>query len=410
MTQPNPYLISICSQIERRLGYKIKDITTAKNFQEALAIQNLFVSSHTIARLFGVIKPFVTPYKSTLNILANYLNYRNWEDFCDNQTNIPFDTNYFLTEASDGFSLAILQSVLENEDLKSLKTIFKNVKNNESKPIIFSAAELIGLHVRKSKNQEELLKFLALNSMGNLFFYECFVDEDNKDNYFYNAIIKYYLPKVTNNYRFLFAFGYLISQKAYKEHIASEYIPKFEEVIKSLKKEKCHFHEISRWLECLILIDGFNNVLENSLDLHINQILESFNFFKNDYEKAWVLVRPIKALIHFNCKIKLFNHIEFNKAVDYIIKNQRTGYYSVALYTIQLYWLCKEIHFNSKVVYTPFRISNILFQNESNEKASVEFAIASLFATGDNKKIIDKNIKVFCKEKGTVWVLKLLNE
>ena len=30
MTQPNPYLISICSQIERKLGYKIKDITTAK--------------------------------------------------------------------------------------------------------------------------------------------------------------------------------------------------------------------------------------------------------------------------------------------------------------------------------------------------------------------------------------------
>ena len=90
---------------------------------------------------------------------------------------------------------------------------------------------------------------------------------------------------MTNNYRFLFAFGYLISQKAYKEHIASEYIPKFEEVIKSLKKEKCHFHEISRWLECLILIDGFNNVLEDSLDLHINQILESFNFFKDDYEK-----------------------------------------------------------------------------------------------------------------------------
>ena len=408
MTQPNPYIQSICNQIERKLGFRIKNIASAKSFSDSLAIQKLYVSSHTIARLFGVVKPFRTPYKETLNILANYLDYCNWEDFCENQTNIPFDTNYFLTEASDGFSLAVLQSALVNEDLNSLKTIFKNVKDNESKAIVFSAAELIGLHVRTSKNQEALLKFLAENSMGHLFFYECFVDEDNVDNYFYDALIHYYLPKVTNNYRLLFALGYIISQKAYKEQVASEYIPHFIEITQIISKEKCHFHEISRWLECSILIDGFNGVLEDTLELHVNQILESYSFFRNDYEKAWVLARPIKALIQFNCKNKLFNHFEFNTAVDYVIKNQRVGYYSVALYTIQLYWLCKEIYFKSKIIYTPFRISNTLFQNESDEKLSVEFAIASLFATGDNKKIIDKNLKKFCKEKGTTWVLKLI--
>ena len=410
MTQPNPYILSICNQIERKLGFRIKNIASAKSYSDSLAFQKLYVSSHTIARLFGVVKPFRTPYKETLNILANYLDYTNWEDFCDNQTNIPFDTNYFLTESSDGFSLAVLQSALVNEDLNSLKTIFKNVKNNESKAIIFSAAELIGLHVRTSKNQEVLLKFLAENSLGHLFFYECFVDEDNNDNYFYDALINYYLPKATNNYRLLFAYGYFISQKAYKEQIASEYISQFVEITKIISKEKCHFHEISRWLECLILIDGLTGILEDTWEQHINQILESFNFFKNDYEKAWVLVRPIKALIQFNCKHKLFNHLEFNTAVDYVIKNQRAGYYSVALYSIQLYWLCKETYFKSKVIYTPFRISNTLFQNESDEKLSVEFAIASLFATGDNKKIIDKNLDVFCKEKGTLWVLKLINE
>lgn len=409
MTQPNPYIFAICNQIERKLSFKIKDIASATSFADLLACQKLHVSTHTIARLFGVVRPFRSPYKETLNILANYLEYRNWEDFCDNQTNIPFDTNYFLTEASDGFSLAVLQSALVNEDLDSLKTIFKNVKNNESKAIIFSAAELIGLHIRTSKSQTALLKFLAENSMGHLFFYECFVDEDNINNYFSDALVHYYLPKVTNNYRLLFAYGYFISQKAYKEQIASEYIDKFLEVTKIISKEKCHFHEISRWLECLILIDGLTGILENTWELHVNQILESYHFFKNDYEKAWVLVRPMKALIQFNCKTKLFNHLAFNTAVDYLIKNQRAGYYSVALYTIQLYWLCKETYFKSKVIYTPFRISNTLFQNESDEKLSVEFAVASLFATGDNKKIIDKNLKTFCKEKGTIWVMKMLD-
>jgi hypothetical protein len=35
--------------------------------------------------------------------------------------------------------------------------------------------------------------------------------------------------------------------------------------------------------------------------------------------------------------------------------------------------------------------------------------VASLFATGQNKKIIDENLKSFCKEKGATWILKLMD-
>jgi hypothetical protein len=77
-------------------------------------------------------------------------------------------------------------------------------------------------------------------------------------------------------------------------------------------------------------------------------------------------------------------------------------------YIIQLYWIVKSKHFKIKTTYRPFRIHSDLFQNESNEKAAVEFGLASLFATGENKKIIDENLKSFCKEKGTTWILKLI--
>jgi hypothetical protein len=66
------------------------------------------------------------------------------------------------------------------------------------------------------------------------------------------------------------------------------------------------------------------------------------------------------------------------------------------------------MHFNSKTIYTPFRIHNILFQNESNEKNAIEFAMASLFATGMNKDISTANLKQYCEAKGVKWVMRLL--
>jgi DNA-binding Xre family transcriptional regulator len=66
------------------------------------------------------------------------------------------------------------------------------------------------------------------------------------------------------------------------------------------------------------------------------------------------------------------------------------------------------MYFESKIVYNPFRIHNILFQNESYEKTAIEFAIASLFATGENKNILASNLKEYCKAKGVHWVIKLL--
>jgi hypothetical protein len=132
MNQPNPYLIAICNQLEVHLGFKIKNIADAQQCSALLIQQKLYISPHTIARLFGVVKPFRTPYKDTLNILARFLLYTDWESYCADQTNIPFDPNFFLTEASDGFSLAVLELALASEDFKALKLILEKAKRTAS--------------------------------------------------------------------------------------------------------------------------------------------------------------------------------------------------------------------------------------------------------------------------------------
>ena len=408
MTQPSPYLFSICKQLEIQLGFKIINIADAEKVSNSLASEKLHISPHTIARLYGAVKPYRIPYRETLNILARYLNYSDWEDFCNNQTNIPFDPNYFLTEASDGFSLAVLQLALATEDLDALKVILNKATDNDDLAILFTAAELIGIYVRKSKKQKELLDLLSKSSIGHLLYYECYVDEDNANNYFSDALINYYLPNVDSDYKRLFVYSFLISQKAYKEELPSDYILQFQNVAKNIKLEKCHFHELSRWFECLILIDGFNGILEKTWENHVNELLKASISLSN-HEITWVVARTLKALLFFGMKEKVLNHLEFNLTIDRLIKIQKKEAHYMSLYIIQLYWIVKSKYFKNKITYKPFRIHSDLFQNESNEKAAVEFGLASLYATGQNKKIIDENLKSFCIEKGVTWILKLLD-
>jgi hypothetical protein len=407
MNQPNPYLIAICNQIETQLGFKIKNIADAQKISEILTLEKLYISPHTIARLFGAVKPFRKPYKDTLNILARFLQYSDWESFCADQTNIPFDPNFFLTEASDGFSLAVLELALASEDFKALKLILEKAKTNENEAVLFTAAELIGAYIRKSKKQKELLHLLADSNIGHQFFYECYVDEDNEGNYFSDALLHHYLPNVTNDYRKLFVNCFTISQTAHKEQKLSPYYKEFQKLTAQLDKEKCHFHELSRWIECLILIDGYKGLLHNTWRNHVTELL-ALSVGCNANEKAWLISRSLKALLVFGFKEELFNHEEINKTIDILIKNQKKELHSIALYVIQLYWISKSMYFESKMIYNPFRIHNILFQNESYEKTAIEFAIASLFATGENENILASNLKGYCEEKGVHWVIKLL--
>lgn len=407
MNQPNPYLITLCNQLETQLGFKIKNIANAEKCSEVLALEKLFISPHTIARMYGVVKPFRTPYKDTLNLIARFLNYIDWEDFCTNQTNVPFDPNYFLTEASDDFSLAVLQLALANEDFNAISIILSKAKKNENEAVLFTAAELIGAYVRKSKKQKELLQLLSDNSVGHLFFYECYVDEDNDNNYFSEALLHHYLPNVTNDYRKLYVYCFVISQMAHKAYKTSPLLQEFQILTDQLDKKKCHFHELSRWMECQILIDGFNGVLKETWQLHVAELLVLSNSLGLN-DKAWLFSRSLKALILFGFKEELFHHDELNNHIDEIIKNQKKEFHSIALYVLQLYWICKSLYSDSKSVYNPFRIHNILFQNESNEKTAIEFAVASLFASGENKEIFNGNLKSFCEAKGVHWVMKML--
>lgn len=112
------------------------------------------------------------------------------------------------------------------------------------------------------------------------------------------------------------------------------------------------------------------------------------------------------ALLKSN-KLNLFQNFTFLKIFpqEFYLKKREA---IVARRELQLYWICKSIILNSKTITTLFHIHSSLFQNESIEKTAIGFAVASLFALEENKNILKRNLKSFCKAKGVNWMVRLI--
>lgn len=407
MKIPDPFIIRLRHQIEDKTNFKIRNIADSQKISNLLLDEKLHISAHTIARIFGVLKPYRTPYRETLNILSKFLNYNNWDDYCTNKTHLHTDQNFFLDKSSDDFSLVILRLTLENNDFKSIKIILDKLYIYPEEYFLRSVGQLLGDYARSSVIRDQLLKFLGKTTIGHIYFYENFVDENNFNNYFSDALVKYYLPNLDSDYKKLFVYAFIINQTAYKEKLPSKYILPFEKIIKKLDKHKCHYHELSRWLECVIIIDGLNGTLEETYENHLKMLVE-YCLLYSDFENAWIVSRPLKALLFFDMKIDVYKNIEFNLIIEDLLKKQKKEVENVALYLIQFYWVLRSLHIDNIITYLPFRIHNINNKHHSEEISIIEYGLASLFATGENKKIIDDNLEIFCKEKGTAWILKAI--
>jgi hypothetical protein len=407
MKQIDPFLVRLCRQIEISNKRSIKEFMDAKWLSQQMEVRKIFVSPHTIARLFGVIKPFRKPYKVTLNGLAQFLDYFDWEDYVKNQTTLYTDPNFFLTESNDGFSQSVLELALITKQYDTVKQLMDKYVFHAFDNTFMSSAALIGAYLKTNNYDKKLLQILAESDSGQRLFYECFVDEDNEDNYFSEALLNYYLPKIKNPGRKIFVYTFVISQTAYKENRVSEYFKNFREVTQLQKKEETHYHEYSRWIECNIIHDGFNCMLKDTFSQHIEAIL---SYSSEDFEPEWVVIRPLRALLFFGFKNELFNHKELNDYIKSILFKTNKHKDSIPMYVLQLFWLCREKKYRRKNTYNPFRKSINYFHSDNNEKLAIEFATASLFAAGENKAFLDKNLEWFCKQKGKQWVLNLLQE
>jgi hypothetical protein len=403
MKRTELFIKQICRQIETAVNRNIKSFPDAIWLSDTFKAKKISVSSSTIARLYGISAYSSKPFLSTLNQLAKFLEYDNWENYLEDQSKYHFSSNIFLNEDPEGFSQSVLEMALYLKRYSVVEKILEHYSYYENNLVHFSTANLIGKYVKKNNYDEELLLILAQSKAGKSLFYGCFVDEDNENNYFSKAIYNYYLPQVSDFDNTFFVTSYIVSQNIYSGKPDDKFVKQFLELTKKTIVDDLHYHLLSRYFECNILIDG----IKSQLQYNVNDYLNSITYYAYIREKnEWLLARSIRSLLHFGFKKELINHSEFNEIVNTTIMKKRKTKNSAALYIIQLYWLWNNL--DDRFTYQPFHLSLDYLQGNSKEKLAIECATASLYAKGKTKKITEENIKQYCDDVNIKWIPNLL--
>ncbi len=109
------------------------------------------ISTTTIRRLFGFLKSRTSPAKFTLNILAVYIGFESWIDFCSKQENVPEKTNEHENYWSD----------LHEKTLRFSKETFSLIKDQSGLP--FESL------VNRSHAEQRIDSFLKSTKMATAF-------------------------------------------------------------------------------------------------------------------------------------------------------------------------------------------------------------------------------------------------
>jgi len=405
MNEAKKHIKQICNQIEVSVNRKINSYHDTIWLSDLFKEKKILISASTFARIFGITNSKTKPYKATLDNLAKFLDYKDWENYVNYQTKYHSNSNVFLNEDANGFSKINLEIGLILKKYETIKFELDNyekfISNNS---IHFEIANLIGKYVKISNYDNELLMILAKSAAGRSLFYGCFVDENNENEYFSKAIYDYYLPEVTDFENTLFVTSFILAQKIYNGTIDYSILNRYQDLTKEIDIENLHYHLISRYFECTILIDGAKNKLQENIENYLNQI-SHFAFIKQKNE--WLLARSIKALLHLGFKKELMNHKKINDVILTSLMKKRKSNNSAALYVIQLYYLYCFSNINNNT-YHPFYLSNEYLQGNSIEKIAIESATTYIFSKGENRKIIKKNLQEYCELNKVNWILNLV--
>jgi PAS domain-containing protein len=394
------FLPQLCRLIEQKANRKINGFPDTIWLSEEFKKENLFISGHTLARVFGIIPNTSKPYKSTLDCLALFMHYESWDHFIKMQMVNATEKNYFLTENSTGFSELLLKKALEDQNYTMIKQQLNAYNSNESYAFHFRIANLIGQYVQKNFTDQTLLKLLAQTQAGQSLFYGCFVDEVNEQEYFSKALINLYLPQINTIECGFYCNAYALAQAHYKGLPTIDYLNLFKHYQTQMNFESAHYHLISRNLECMVLMldTKENQPYCTLLDLTVEAL-------KGQNKAEWILARVIRAMLHQNRGALLAKHSKFNEAIKKILFKNQAQKLSSALNIIQFYWLHLPLRNLKKDPFLPMTFEQDYLKNNIPEQMGIEMGIALQFASAINKSFLLDALEKHCRTYKLNWIL-----
>jgi len=401
------YIRELKKRLEIATSIEIKEFNDCKQLSELLNLKGLAVSSHTFARLFAILKDNHRPYTSTLDLICEFLEYRNFSEFCikiKNEINQALYAPHELFKTG-AYSLLALEIAIANNDWIGMKAILDAI--DTTKFHIHDLVITLGNAVRAHPMQQELLQELNKTENGGRLFYECYVDEDDRDYYYSNSLKEYYKTANKTKGNQLFLECFLASKAIYQNQKID--IQSFQLIqINDFSYDNLHFHEISRFFEIQLLLDFQNRVLNKTITAHLEKIIYTTTAAVEHSEACWILARSLKALSFAGMLKKAMSYSPFNLLVFKLFKQLNAKIDSIGELIIQFVGHVFFVKNQQEAFQIPPSKIGVKCDNETNARILIESATASLYAKSSVKSILDNNIQSFAKQTNQTWVFELL--
>jgi len=267
----------------------------------------------------------------------------------------------------------------------------------------FEIANLIGTHIKNHLNRDLTLEYLAKHPNGRFLFFETFVDEDNANGYFSNALARNYLPYVNNAFDYLFVDCFLFSHHYYSnETITSSLkLPQFSQRF----NPELPFHITSRLWECYFLkyLSGFN---KREAFEQIDELLRLSEPYPI-HERPWILARVIRAFSIHGKVSYLIQHDEYMASCALDLSKKEPKHFFVSEFLIQALLLNHQKYKPSpeQLAFTP---KNDYYNDVHHKVLLDSFYVASIERNEQRKAEMYKHIVQAGKALNKNWIRGLI--
>ncbi len=388
-------LSALVNLVEQKLGFAITSISDCHKASEILSQHRIALSGHTIARLFGILNSKSKPYKSTLNLVAQFCGFRDFDQYAFSIglfSKGDLDEIQTLINRNNAQLEIALRFAFQTEDAVSIHAILEQIEYDPYSIWLSNTGTY--LYTLPPDKQLRLLEILSGSAAGVRYFFEQYINENDVHGSYSSGLTKFYRTSISVNNQALFPQLFNFSQNAYRGKRVSHIKLNDQDLKKCSESFDLNFHLRSRILEIEILITDFNIGKKsqiNTLNAFVERAIREVSNL-NTVEKTWFYSRICRAAAFKGMILVLLENNTFRSELHRLYEMQKDIIYYPAVLMLQIvlhyFWACNgtehEYTFNLHHPYCA--------QNESIAIKSMEAFGFALYDQNNIGNSIRKNL------------------
>lgn len=351
--------------VKKKANVEITCIGDCELLSASMSKAGYSISKDTLGRLYKVIKSKSMPSKYTLNLLAEYVGYKTWNEyFKHTENNIDIGKNFNnKSEKANESELTLLNFCIHDNAYNPIINYLNQNLDIFEYPYTVKSFDILNLfddNIRDNHNARyKLLEIINCNDVLRDIYFSFYVNIDSLNRYYAEFIEKRYLDKlnpVKEHYKLNYIWAksilitsYLYSNKTKKllstgYDLFKKYKPENEHLCMYIVDGKKHYYPYSRFHHAYIIYSHLSGKIDKNLNKTISFIYDDLSLL-NTAEKSVVLAQIFEALsVAKKAEIILSFSYEFKDIIENLInlndmKNEPESIIQMCFYFLNA---CKE--------------------------------------------------------------------